>query len=152
MKTHLHDFPLIYGEQIDTEEHTAFVIDDWLPTESISLLYAPKDHFKSFVALDWFMSIASGLPWNGFDVLQGACVYIAGEGNQGLKRRMKAWCISHNVELKRLPIALSTIPMQTLDPENIRVWTGHLQQVLIDLGEPIRLVVVDTLATNFGPR
>jgi hypothetical protein len=145
------DFPLIYAEQIDTDDHIGFVIDDWLPTESITLLYSPKDHLKSFVAVDWFMSIASGIGWKGFDVLRGACVYIAGEGNQGLRRRFKAWCIHHNVELKPLPIALSIIPMQTLDKENIQVWAGHLTQVLIDLGEPIRLVVIDTLATNFGP-
>lgn len=146
-----HEYPLIYADQIDTEEQTTFVIDDWLPAESICLLYAPKDHLKSFVAVDWFMSISSGVGWKGFDVLRGACVYIAGEGNQGLKRRCKAWCIRNEVDLKRQPIALSTMPMQTLDKENIQVWVGYLTQVLIDLGEPIRLVVIDTLATNFGP-
>jgi RecA-family ATPase len=145
------DFPLIYASQIDTEEHTTFIIDDWIPAESICLLYAPKDHLKSFVAVDWFMSIATGMDWKGFDVERGACIYIAGEGNRGLKRRFKAWCIRNGVELATQPIALSIMPMQVLDKENIQIWVGHLIQVLKDLGEPIRLVVIDTLATNFGP-
>jgi hypothetical protein len=145
------DFPFIYANQLGTAEQITFVIDDWLPTESNCLLYAPKDHLKSFFAVDWFMSIASGLDWNGFEVLQGACVYIAGEGNAGLGRRMKAWSIRHDVNMESLPIAVSTKPMQVLNIENIRVWTEHLRQILIDLGEPIRLVVIDTLATNFGP-
>jgi hypothetical protein len=40
--------------------------------------------------------------------------------------------------------------MQVLDKENIQVWADHFIQVLKHLGEPIRLVVIDTLATNFG--
>jgi len=144
-------FPFIYANQMDLVDHINYIIDDWIPTESICLLYAPKDHMKSFVAVDWFMSIASGIGWNGFDVLPGLCVYIAGEGNRGLIRRFQAWCIRHKVDLKRQPIALSTLPMQALDKENIQLWANYLTQVLIDLGEPIRLVVIDTLATNFGP-
>ena len=145
------DFPFIYANQFGNGEQITFVIDDWLPTESNCLLYAPKDHYKSFVAVDWFMSVASGLDWNGFEVLRGACVYIAGEGNRGLVQRMKAWGIRHGVDIDPLPIALSTIPTQVLNEEVIQAWTEHLKQILMDLGEPIRLVVIDTLATNFGP-
>ena len=121
-KSSSSEYPLIYANQIDVEDDINYVIDDWLPTESIALLYSPKDHYKSFVAVDWFMSIASGIGWKGFEVLRGACVYIAGEGNRGLNRRFQAWCIRHDVDLKRQPIALSTMPMQTLDKENIQVW------------------------------
>ena len=149
--TRLHDYPLIYGNEIDTEEHTTFVVDDWLPAESICLLYAPKDHLKSFVAVDWFMSIATGIAWKGFDVERGACIYIAGEGNRGLKRRFKAWCIRNGVELPTQPIALSKMPMQVLDVDSIESWASFIRKAMIDMGEPIRLVVIDTLATNFGP-
>jgi len=144
------EFPLIYADEIDTEEHTEYVVEDWLPAESICLLYAPKDHLKSFIAVDWFMSIATGESWKGFDVEQGACVYIAGEGNRGLKQRFKAWCIHKGVELKTQPIALSIVPMQVLDKNNIEIWAKYLKQAQNKLGEPIRLVVIDTLATNFG--
>ena len=101
--------------------------------------------------MDWFLSIASGINWKGFDVEKGAAIYVAGEGNLGLRRRMQGWCIRNGVELETQPIGLSKWPMQVLDPESIQAWAGFIKQAMIDLGEPIRLVVIDTLATNFGP-
>jgi RecA-family ATPase len=144
-------FPFIYPADMAAAEADTFLIDDWLPEGGIHLLYAPKDCLKSFVAVDWAMSVAAGHAWKGFPTRQGLAVYIAGEGNRGLRRRFKAWCIRHGVDFESLPLALSLWPMQVLDPQNIAQWAAHIAKVETDFGLPARFIVVDTLATNFGP-
>ena len=144
-------FPFLLAHELDEAEHTAFRIEGWLEESGIGLLYAPKDTFKSFLAVDWFMSVVSGVGWHGFETKRGAGVYIAGEGNRGLRRRFRAWCVRHGYELRSLPLALSTMPMQVLDPKSIAQWAAHIARVQDDIGEAVEFITVDTLATNFGP-
>ncbi len=144
-------FPFIFADEIEEIQSAPQRIQDYVEDAGITLLYAKKDMLKSFLAIDWALSIASGLGWHGFEVKQGAVAYIAGEGNEGLKRRSKAWAIHHNVNLKTLPIALSRFPMQVLDRANILEWADYIQAVADKYQQAIGLVVIDTLATNFGP-
>lgn len=144
-------FPFLYPAQMGEIDHDEELIESWLPEGGIHLLYAPKDCFKSFLAVDWFLSVAAGKAWNGFQAKQGPAIYIAGEGNRGLHRRFRAWCIRQQVEFDALPIAVSQWPMQALDEDNIAQWSEHIAEVEDHYGAPARFVVVDTLATNFGP-
>ena len=41
--------------------------------------------------------------------------------------------------------------MQVLDVENVEKWAQHIGQVEAHYGEPAKFLVIDTLATNFGP-
>ena len=60
---------------------------------------------KSFLALDWGMCIAHGVPWMpghagheaGYKVRQGNVVYVAAEDGAGLKFRTRAWRKRHRV-------------------------------------------------------
>ena len=54
-------------------------------------LFGPSGDGKSFVALDMSMSIATGGYWNGIQCEKGLVIYFAGEGYNGIKRRVKAW-------------------------------------------------------------
>ena len=150
-KTKRGAFPFLYAHELDGVESDSYLIDRWVPAAGVHVMYAKKDCLKSFIAVDWFLSVASGEPWKGHDVEQGLCIYIAGEGNRGLRRRMKAWAIRNQVDLKVLPIALSKWPMQALDVENIRQWSDYIAAVEEHYGRPAKFIVVDTLATNFGP-
>jgi hypothetical protein len=144
-------FPFCYADELADVEPEIFLIDDWLPRGGTHVLYAPKDCLKSFVAVDWFLSVVAGVPWHGFDVEQGPGVYIAGEGNIRLRKRFLAWCIRHNMKLADLPLVLSKWPMQVLDAENIEQWATHIKQAEGHFGSPVKFIIVDTLATNFGP-
>ena len=55
-----------------------------------SMLYAPSNAGKTFVALDVAMHIALGIAWNGMRVRQMAVVYLAMEGGLGISRRVEA--------------------------------------------------------------
>ena len=61
-------------------------------------LYGPSGCGKSFVAIDMALSVASGTPYLGtFPVVQSPVVYLSGEGNSGIKDRIAAWMILHEL-------------------------------------------------------
>ena len=58
---------------------------------TLAVLYGPSGGGKTFVALDWALSLATGSQWHGLFVKQGPVVYIAAEGGAGIKKRVRAW-------------------------------------------------------------
>jgi|GEM_PF-1251689 len=74
-----------------------WVVKDWLPKQSIAMMYGESGVGKSFIALDMACSIASGKLWQNVKTSQGTVVYLAGEGNYGIRQRIASWCIKHNV-------------------------------------------------------
>ena len=62
------------------DREQSFVIKGLLPEQSFVSMYGPSGSFKSFLALDWACHIASGIDWDQHKVIQGAVLYVAGEG------------------------------------------------------------------------
>lgn len=67
------------------------LIFDVLDRDSESWIIGAPGGFKSFVALDWALHVALGMPWRGKRVHQGEVVYVAAEGAKGLGLRVRAW-------------------------------------------------------------
>lgn len=66
-----------------------------------------RDHsFKSFVALDWALSVAGDISWQGRTVEAGKVLYVAGEGEYGINKRVEAWRQKHP-EVKFYPGAFT---------------------------------------------
>jgi hypothetical protein len=74
-----------------------WVIKNWFPTQSVAMIYGESGVGKSFVALDMACSIAAGIAWQGIKTKQGVVVYLAGEGNYGIRQRIASWCKEHKV-------------------------------------------------------
>ena len=87
---------------------TAWLIDDYIETNSLTLCFAPPESFKSFFAVDIAASVATGTPWHGSQVKQGAVFYIAGEGIPGLKKRFRAWELAKEIDTEQYPLFLSS--------------------------------------------
>ena len=67
-----------------------YLIQGWLPSESLMMLFAPSGSGKGFIALDIAFSVACNAveDWHGQKVLKhGSVVYLAGEGQRGMKKR-----------------------------------------------------------------
>lgn len=125
---------------------------DWLVTDlferdSLVTVYGPPGSAKSFTALDMACSIATGSQYHGRAVQTGPTVYVAGEGFNGIARRLQAWRIVHGIAREDLPLSVSNMPAALTDPENLATLLGALKEI----GDPPALVVVDTVARNFGP-
>lgn len=82
--------------------------------------------YKSFVALDWAMCIATGRQWLGRDVEQGRVLYIAGEGAAGMWVRARAWLRRHNLDLDATDDAIEFMGPEDLMDEQTRAMLSHL--------------------------
>ena len=136
-----------------------WLITDHFHEKELVLLYGPPGSGKSFLALDWGLHIASGLPWlDRFPVAHGPVLYLAGEGAASLQKRLAAWCSAHQVSAHRLGAYFQCRSLSLRNPDTLT----QLQQAFIDTPildeyrEPIEagiepsLIIVDTLSQFFG--
>ena len=62
-----------------------------LSRHSYALLVGRDSTYKTFLALDWALCIATGKPWQGHEVVKLPVLFIAGEGAYGIAQRVDAW-------------------------------------------------------------
>ncbi len=114
------------------------------------MLVGPPGSFKSFLAIDWALSIATGIPWNERAVKPSKVVYALGEGKASLLKRIQAW--THYKQLDRDQMAklnanfriTFNVP-QLAVPRDAR---DFMESLDIDEFAP-ECLVVDTLARSY---
>ncbi|WOI29355.1 AAA family ATPase [Sulfitobacter dubius] len=126
-----------------------FLIKDLIETDTMGLLFGDPGCGKSFLAVDISLSVATGTPYHGAEVQPGAVFYIAGEGHNGLARRFAAWSRDRGVPLKDAPLYKSERAAQFLDGASAKAVAQSVDALAETCGPPA-LIVVDTLARNFG--
>jgi RecA-family ATPase len=89
---------LLDGDEILDLPQLEPLIDGVLDLNSTAILFGPSGKGKSIIALDWALSVALGLAWDGCDVHQGPVLYVVGEGLHGTQDRFSAWCRHHKIE------------------------------------------------------
>jgi hypothetical protein len=122
-----------------------WLINGLLPEGGLVVLYGDPAAGKSFLALAWGLSVATGTPWLGREVRRGEVVYIYAEGPRGLTRRANAWLQEHGKTeaplFRAVPVAVSIS-----DPKELSEFVKAVRSV----GRNPRLIIIDTLARNFG--
>jgi RecA-family ATPase len=68
-----------------------WLIDGLFEQDGLVMLVGPPGSFKSFLAIDWALSLAVGRPWNERAVQPARVLYALGEGKASLLKRLKAW-------------------------------------------------------------
>lgn len=128
-----------------------WVVKDIVEADALALIYGGPGSCKSFLAIDLGSCVASGMPWRGtHPVRQGKVIYIAGEGHNGLHRRFTAWKMHHQViALAAGSMWKSASAMQTLDPKSVQAHSDRIAKICGN--DPPVLVIIDTLARNYGP-
>jgi hypothetical protein len=127
-------------ELLKQQQHLDWTIEHWLESGTLGVVVGPEGSFKSFLVSDWGMSVATDREWQGMRVKPGRVLFIAGEGRTGLIRRMRGWCMHHEAVADQLYLGRS--PIELIGPEDA--------ERIAELGQ-FALVVIDTLARNFGP-
>lgn len=126
-----------------------YIVGDLIETETLALIFGDPGCGKSFLAVDLGLSVASGTPFHGRDVKQGAVFYLAGEGHNGLARRFAAWGKARGVPLSGVPLFKSERAAQFLDGASAKAVADAVAAMADTHGDPA-LIIVDTLARNFG--
>jgi hypothetical protein len=85
-------FPVYTTAELKSIPPPEYLIDGFLVNGALNSLFGPFDSYKSFIAIDWTLTIAAGLDsWFGHETKAGPVVYVAGEGGSGLWQRVEAW-------------------------------------------------------------
>ncbi len=128
-----------------------FLIEGLIEEDTLAQIFGEPGVGKSLVAFDMAACIATGTPFHGRAILrQGGVIVIAGEGHNGIRRRFAAWENREGQSLAAAPLSISTAPAQILAPESLEAVRAAIDAIAVEHGPPA-LIVVDTLARNFGP-
>lgn len=127
-----------------------WLVRGYLEADSLALLFGDPGCGKSFVAIDLACSVATGSGWHGKATTPGAVFYIAGEGHNGLARRFKAWEALNDRSLADAPLYASHRSASLYDATSAAAVSEAVQALAEASGQHPRLIVVDTLARNFG--
>jgi hypothetical protein len=140
------ELQIFWGEEDDGIDGLEPLIDGFLFQHSVSAIYGKYGEGKSFVAIDIALSVATGLPWMGHSVSQGAVLYFAAEGYIGMKQRREAWC--KHKRIARAPehfaLARGTINLQKPDGVTLEALAAAAKS------KKAKLIVLDTLNAVFG--
>jgi hypothetical protein len=142
-------FELIRADDLRFTE-VNYLVDRLIEAESLAMLFGDPGCGKSFVALDLAACIATGRPFHGREVRQGAVVYICGEGKNGIKRRLMAWEKHNGVSLADHPLFVSSVAAQFLSQESVKDVIEAIDAAAEAAGDSVALIIVDTLNRNMG--
>lgn len=120
-----------------------WLIDGLFPERGLIVPYGPPKHGKTFLVLSMALHVAAGKPWFGRPVKPGLVVYIAGEGVGGLPTRIKAMRIKYEIDAA-IPFLVRVKAVNFRDPASVQALITTIRDAAG--GQPVALVVIDTLA------
>lgn len=127
----------------DHFEEPSWLVKDLVPDHGLVMLYGPGGSYKSFIALDVALTLASGIPgWDRMESEPACVVFVAGEGPRSIARyRRPAWRAAHGIE-GPIDFHITMNMMEALREETVAQFITTIQ----GQGLKPRLVVIDTLA------
>lgn len=72
-----------------------WAIEGLFEVNSLVMVAGPAGNYKSFLAIDWVMSMVLGRKWNNRPTTRGKVLYCLGEGKSNLLKRLEAWLHFH---------------------------------------------------------
>ena len=143
-------FRAVDRQGIEEIKPPTWLIEGALPEGGYGMLIGPRGTFKTFIALDMALSIATGASamyedakdWLGVwpHVASGPVLFAAGEGRGNIKARIKAWEDYHN-EGEAIENFVLIDPVPSPNAEDV---TPFIEAAL-DHHEYYNLVVIDTV-------
>lgn len=123
-----------------------WAIRGWVPLEGTTMVYGESGSGKTFLTLDWACHVAMGMPWCGRKTVEGVVVYLAGEGNFGIRQRVAAWAKKHGwPKARRLMVS-----NRAIDFDNGDTVGEVLRSVREVTQDKVALLVVDTVNNHMN--
>jgi hypothetical protein len=138
-------FELLSVDDLSCLPEPSWLVNALIPESGLSAIFGAPGAGKSLLAMDWALSVAAGLPWLNSEVKQACVVYVAAEGHAGLRARIRAWQSRHpGADLSRLRLLPEAVNL--LEHQQVEA----LRDALARLGEPVGLLVIDTMARSMS--
>lgn len=128
-----------------------WLLRPYLERNATAICYGDFGTYKSFIALDWALRVAIGIPaiGSGYFREPAPVVFISAEG-RGLAKRLRAWCL-HTYPDRDWQDVLRDVPLRIVEHAvNLSDAANAHQLVAAAEGAGITpaLVVIDTLSRN----
>lgn len=127
-------------------EPVRWLVDNLIPAGGLVGLFGRPGSYKSFVSLAIAGAVASHTDFLGRATEPGSCVYIAGEGGSGLKRRTTAMRMRHGLDFEgRLGFVRAQLDLRSsVDDMELLI------EAITKTGLKPKLLVFDTLNRLYG--
>lgn len=113
-----------------------------IPRAELAVIFGQSGSGKTFWVMDVALCIARGEPWNGKKTTQGQVLYIAAEGAEGVRKRMRAYFEHTGIA----PADVSGIRFMADAPRlNHKTDRIELATAIRGMGK-LDVVIIDTLA------
>lgn len=117
----------------------AYWIDGLIPQGEQVVLYGQPEAGKTFLALDWGLSVSTGRASFGRASTPGRVLYMSGEGNARITSRMHAWMSYHGVRPDTAQLLMTNHVPDLMNDQVIDNLAREVARREIDL------VIIDTL-------
>ncbi|TNF15448.1 MAG: AAA family ATPase [Rhodobacteraceae bacterium] len=134
---------LSFSEAADTagSASAAPLVKGFLDAGAMSVLYGPSNSGKTFVALDLAFHIAAGRPWGSMDTVQSGVFYVAAEGGHAIRKRIAALRQRYAESPKGFCLCPTAVDLRAERGD-----VGAIVEAVRSCGEPVGLIVIDTLS------
>ena len=136
--------------EIKTLPSPSWLIESLLPQGALCFMYGPSGDGKSFLALEWALSIGSGVEASlGHAITHGPVVYVAAEGVTGIKQCLIAREKARGRQVSN--VLFLAQPVNLLDEKTANTIIMAIDQALLEHKLPAKpaLIVFDTFARCF---
>ena len=130
--------------QVDNPD---WLIKDVVEKESLMCIFGKPKSGKSFIAIAMAAAIAKGESFYGNESFSKPVMYVCGEGQRGVKRRLAAWQ-QGMFDLTGVPLYLSDRAVRVNDPDDFKMLELEIEALTQQVGE-IGMIVIDTFQRNF---
>jgi len=123
-----------------------YLIDEFIPSVGLTIVYGQKKCFKSFTVLDAMLHVAKGWDWHGRPVRQGPVIYAAFEGKNGTRHRKVAAAIHYGLtENDPTPLFVMSGSVNLIMDHKALISDCKAELAYAGITEPPVAVVLDTL-------
>lgn len=127
-----------------------YLIEDLIEDQTLGAIIGESGSGKSFAAISLALSVATEVPFAGKNVKRtGAVIYFAGEGKQGVPRRINAWAKYHGVSIPKGRLFMPGERI-TFDKKGAMMAGNAIAAIQSEHGAPV-LLIIDTLARAMPP-
>ena len=130
----------VYNESLAVE----WLVRDYIPSQSVGMIYGPSGAGKSHIAFDIAVCIANGLDWCDKNTKQGHVLIMAGEGHNGLTRRLKSIEKVRDIEIDTSNISISERVIGIDSDAGLK----EVIDAIDELGVAPDLIIIDTLSRH----
>ncbi len=131
-------------KQVDNPD---WLIRDVVEKESLMCIFGKPKSGKSFIAIAMAAAIAKGESFYGNESFSKPVMYVCGEGQRGVKRRLAAWQ-QGMFDLTGVPLYLSDRAVRVNDADDFKMLEEEIEALTQQVGE-IGMIVIDTFQRNF---